>query len=37
MSGFTFVICARRSGQAIVTSDPDDLARLDPDAELVVV
>jgi hypothetical protein len=29
------VICARRANQAIVTSDPDDLARLDPSATLV--
>ena len=26
------VICARRSAQAIVTNDPDDLQRLDPRA-----
>lgn len=31
------VICARRAGQPIVTSDPDDLSRLDPDARLVVI
>jgi predicted nucleic acid-binding protein len=31
------VVCARRSGQRIVTSDPDDLRRLDPGAQLVVV
>lgn len=31
------VICARRRGQKVVTSDPDDLARLDPDVGLVVV
>ncbi len=31
------VICARRAGQAIVTSDPDDLQRLDSTARLVVV
>ncbi|HVF76002.1 MAG TPA: PIN domain-containing protein [Acidimicrobiales bacterium] len=31
------VICARRSGQRVVTSDPDDLLRLDPALELVVV
>lgn len=31
------VICARRRGQAIVTSDPDDLRRLDPAAQLVIV
>lgn len=29
------VVCARRKQQAIVTSDPDDLRRLDPSAELV--
>ena len=29
------VICARRASQAIVTSDPDDLRRLDPSATLV--
>ena len=31
------VVCARRSRQAIVTSDPGDLHRLDPAAQLVVV
>jgi predicted nucleic acid-binding protein len=31
------VICARRSGEQIVTSDPDDLKRLDPDASLIVI
>ena len=31
------VICARRARQAIVTSDPADLQRLDPTAALVVV
>jgi len=31
------VICARRDGEPIVTSDPEDLARLDPDAILVAV
>ena len=31
------VICARRSRQRIVTSDPHDLAHLDPSAELIVV
>jgi predicted nucleic acid-binding protein len=30
-------VCARRAGQRVVTSDPDDLARLDPDLELVIV
>src|SRR5262249_40178958 len=31
------VICARRHGEAIVTSDAEDLKRLDPRAELVAV
>jgi predicted nucleic acid-binding protein len=31
------VICARRARQTIVTSDPDDLRRLDPDLRLVRV
>jgi predicted nucleic acid-binding protein len=31
------VVCARRSDQAIVTSDPDDLHRLDPAARLVLL
>ena len=31
------VLCARRFGEAIVTSDPDDLQRLDPRATLIVV
>jgi predicted nucleic acid-binding protein len=31
------VICARRSGQRVVTSDPDDLRRLDPDLEVVMI
>jgi predicted nucleic acid-binding protein len=31
------VVCARRAGQRVVTSDPDDLARFDPDLELVIV
>jgi predicted nucleic acid-binding protein len=31
------VVCARRSRQAIVTSDPDDLGQLDPNAELITV
>jgi hypothetical protein len=30
------VVCAQRFGQAIVTSDPDDSRRLDPNARLVV-
>lgn len=28
------VVCARRSGTAVVTTDPDDLRALDPDLEL---
>lgn len=31
------VVRARRARQAIVTSDPDDLQRLDPTAHLVVI
>jgi len=31
------VICARRSGQRVVTSDPGDLRRLDPTIEVVAV
>jgi predicted nucleic acid-binding protein len=31
------VVCARRAGQRVVTSDPDDIARFDPDLELVIV
>ncbi|HKU37483.1 MAG TPA: hypothetical protein VJR89_05030 [Polyangiales bacterium] len=31
------VICARRSQQAIVTSDPEDLQRLYPRAVLITV
>ena len=31
------VVCARRAGQSIVTSDPDDLRALDPSATLVPV
>ena len=31
------VICARRSGQAVVTSDPGDLRRLDPTLRLVLL
>jgi hypothetical protein len=31
------VICARRAAQVVVTSDADDLRRLDPELELVVV
>lgn len=31
------VICALRASQQVVTSDPDDLRRLDPQLDLVVV
>ena len=31
------VICARRSGTGVVTSDPRDLTLLDPSLELIVV
>lgn len=31
------VLCARARGHRIVTSDPDDLSRLDPAAVLIVV
>jgi predicted nucleic acid-binding protein len=31
------VICARRSHQQVVTSDPDDLRRLDPRVQLVTI
>jgi len=31
------VVCARRAGQVVVTSDADDLRRLDPALPLVVV
>lgn len=31
------VICARRAGQRVVTSDPDDLARLDPGLRLISI
>lgn len=31
------VICARRNSQPIVTSDPEDLAHLDPGARLIVL
>jgi predicted nucleic acid-binding protein len=30
-------ICARRAGQAVVTSDPNDLRRIAPDLHLVVL
>jgi hypothetical protein len=31
------VLCARRSGQAVATSDPDDLRRLDPGIRFVEI
>lgn len=31
------VLCARRTGTGVVTSDPDDLRRLDPQLALTVV
>jgi predicted nucleic acid-binding protein len=31
------VVCAQRARQAVVTSDPNDLRRLDPTLELIVV
>lgn len=31
------VICARRNAEPIVTSDPDDLGRLDPGARLIEI
>jgi predicted nucleic acid-binding protein len=31
------VICARRTGQAIVTSDPGDLRRIDPELKIVAI
>lgn len=31
------VVCARRAGQRVVTSDPDDLRHLDPSIQLVVI
>jgi hypothetical protein len=31
------VICARREGQRVVTSDPNDLLRLDPELEVIKV
>ncbi|MDY7102373.1 MAG: PIN domain nuclease [Actinomycetota bacterium] len=31
------VICARRAGQRVVTSDPDDLRRLDPTLEQITI
>ncbi|MGE5568009.1 MAG: PIN domain-containing protein [Rhodospirillales bacterium] len=31
------VLCAQRAGQAVVTSDPDDLRQIDPGLRLLVV
>ena len=31
------VVCARRSGTGVITSDPDDLRRLDPRLPLTVI
>lgn len=31
------VVCARRAGQRVVTSDPDDLRRLDPGIDVVPI
>jgi len=31
------VICAQRTGQVVVTSDPGDIGRIDPELRLVVV
>lgn len=31
------VLCARTRGHRIATSDPDDIRRLDPTAQLVIV
>ena len=31
------VICARRTGDRVVTTDPDDLTRLDPQIELIAL
>lgn len=31
------VVCARRAGQQVVTSDPDDLRRLDPTLRLIEI
>lgn len=31
------VVCARRAGTRVVTSDPDDLAQLDPALDLTVI
>ena len=31
------ILCAKARGHRIITSDPDDLAKLDPTAELIVI
>ena len=31
------IVCGRRAGQRVVTSDPDDLRRLDPGLDLVAI
>lgn len=31
------IVCARRHGDAVITSDPSDMRRLDPTARLIVV
>ena len=31
------IVCARRARHAVVTSDPDDLSRLDPTVRLIEV
>jgi hypothetical protein len=31
------VICGRRNGQRVVTSDPGDLRRLDPEIQLIEI
>jgi predicted nucleic acid-binding protein len=31
------VVCARRAGQVVITSDPDDLKRIDPELRLLRV
>ncbi|MBA3741877.1 PIN domain-containing protein [Sporichthya sp.] len=31
------VVCAQRAGQAVVTSDPDDLRRIDPTLRLITI
>jgi hypothetical protein len=33
----TVVLCARARGHSVVTSDPDDVAKLDPSLDLIVV